>query len=305
MAVTSAALGVFNPIETPPRPVSTFSGIQLHYTATAPVVNGIATLYARTPDGDVIALASLPLSQGNGTDTLNFNNVGLFDVGITSGTRFFAIITQDNGPDVQTPDSDPFDTVCFLGGTWIATPYGDIAVEMLRRGDLVLTADGRAVPLLFIGRQHLAAAFADRHAAWPVRIRVGALEEGVPARDLFVSPDHAMLVGGVLCAARALVNGDSIAQVPPPGPVLSYYSLEVAAHEVLLAEGAPAESFMDHVPRTAFHNHADFQALYPEGRTIVELPLPVARAHRQVPQAVRAQIAARAAALGGTGAAVA
>jgi hypothetical protein len=201
-----------------------------------------------------------------------------------------------------SPPSTPFVITivpCFLPGTRIATPAGEAAVETLTPGDLVLTADGRAVPVRFLGRRTVMPRFTGAERSNPIRIRAGALAENVPARDLFVSPNHAILVDGVLAFASALANGTTIAQVPGPGPRFVYYSVETEAHEVILAEGCPAETFMDHVPRAAWDNYADYLALHPEEPQIPESDLPHAKSHRQVPREVHARIAARAALLAG------
>jgi hypothetical protein len=186
---------------------------------------------------------------------------------------------------------------CFLPGTRIATPSGEVPVETLRPGDMVLTADGRAVPVRFLGRQTVFARFAPPERANPIRIMAGALAEKVPARDLFVSPNHGIVVDGVLAFASALVNGSTIAQVPPPAERFAYYAIETEGHEVILAEGCPAETFMDHVPRSRWDNYRDYLALHPEEPQIVEMDLPHAKSHRQVPREIHARIAERAAAL--------
>ena len=99
---------------------------------------------------------------------------------------------------------------CFYGGTMVATPAGEVAVETLKRGDLVLTIDGRALPVTWLGQQTLSRLFTDPLRALPIRIKAGALADSVPTRDLLVSPDHAILVDGALIQAGALVNGTSI-----------------------------------------------------------------------------------------------
>ena len=86
------------------------------------------------------------------------------------------------------------DVICFMAGTRIATPSGETPVETLRRGDLVTTTDGRAMPVSWLGKQTVSAIFADRLRSLPIRIKAGALGENVPSRDLLLSPCHALLV---------------------------------------------------------------------------------------------------------------
>ena len=162
---------------------------------------------------------------------------------------------------------------------------------------LVLTAEGEAQPILWIGRQTVSRVFADPLRVLPIRITAGALDENLPVRDLLVSPDHALLIGDVLIQAGALVNGSTIRREENVPRVYTYYHLELADHALILAEGVPAETFVDNVDRMAFDNWAEHLALYPEGREITELPLPRARSHRQVPMALRRHLAGRAAQL--------
>ena len=97
-----------------------------------------------------------------------------------------------------------------MPGTMVRTPRGEVAVETLARGDCVMTTDGRAEKVSWIGRQTVSLRFADPLRVLPIRIKAGALGENVPSRDLLLSPDHAILVGEVLIQAGALVNGTSI-----------------------------------------------------------------------------------------------
>ena len=194
--------------------------------------------------------------------------------------------------------TDPL--TCFLAGTRIATPMGEVAVETLAVGDLVLTADGRCVPVKWIGRQTLSTRFGMSEGRRPVSIAAGALGNGWPVRDLRVTADHALLIDGVLVHAGALVNGTSIRRIEPAelGERFTVYHIETENHDVVLAEGAPAETFIDNVSRQRLDNYAEFEALYgaaPE--PMEELPQPRAMSARQVPRAIRERIAAAAAVL--------
>ena len=77
-----------------------------------------------------------------------------------------------------------------------------------------------------------------------------------------------------------------------------YYHVELDDHSLILAENTPAETFVDNVDRLNFDNWAEHEALYPEGKPIVELPYPRAKSRRQVPVDIRVAIAARAEAMG-------
>jgi hypothetical protein len=226
-------------------------------------------------------------NQGNN----NGFNTGNIPLGIPQGTYDFTASSPGFTPD--TIDSNQ--QFCFIAGTLIRTGNGDVAVEDLAIGDLVRTADGRDVPVMFIGRQAVHTRFAPAGRAMPIRIRAGALGENTPSRDLHVSPHHAIVVDGALCHAQALVNGTTIAPVAAPTEVFTYYSIELPGHEVIIAEGATVESFADNVPRALFDNAAEFDALYPQGREVGEMSLPRAMSARQVPASIRARIQDRAA----------
>jgi hypothetical protein len=190
--------------------------------------------------------------------------------------------------------ADQIDVFCFMAGTLIRTPDGEAAVETLERGDLVVTAEGEAKPVRWVGRQTVSAIFADPLRSWPIRVKAGALADNVPARDLLLSPDHALLVGGVLIQAAALVNGTSIVRESKVSSVFVYYHIELDDHSLILAENTPAETFIDNADRLNFDNWAEHDALFPEGKPIVELAVPRAKGRRQVPMHIRAALDARA-----------
>src|SRR4051794_5328758 len=111
----------------------------------------------------------------------------------SGGQQFFFSKTAVGNKPVEFLGDDQ--VICFYPGTCIRTPVGEVAVETLRIGDMVLTAEGRAMPVRWLGRQTVSTLFADPLRVLPIRIAAGALAENLPARDLLVSPDHAILVG--------------------------------------------------------------------------------------------------------------
>jgi len=215
------------------------------------------------------------------------------------GEQFFLFTNSEQEVGATlTVSVTPF-PVCFLEGTQIATPDGSRAVETLVIGDLVTTADGTTRPVRWIGRQTIVAVFADPLHAYPIRIARGALGGDLPVRDLFVSPDHALFVDGLLVQASALVNDTTITRAPAPAPRFTYFHVELADHALVLAEGVPAETFVDHVTRRRFDNFAAFEALYgAEQAGIAELAMPRIKSARQLPRATRERLDAHGAASG-------
>lgn len=142
---------------------------------------------------------------------------------------------------------------CFCAGTLIETPDGPVPVERLEAGDSVLTRDHGAQVLRWIGgtrlsRLHLLRAPHLR----PIRIRAGALGQGVPATDLLVSPQHRMLVRSaiarrmfdtdeVLVAAKQLLMLDGI-DIADDLAEVGYFHLLFDRHEIVIANGAETES---------------------------------------------------------------
>ena len=154
--------------------------------------------------------------------------------------------------------------VCYLQGTRIAAGDGEVAVEDLRPGDRVAGRYGGMRRITWIGRQSYGRRFVrDDREVTPVCIAAGALGMGVPARDLFVSPGHSVLLGDTLVLAKALVNGVTITQSWAPESI-HYFNIEVETHDCVRAEGAWAETYAD-CPgmRARFHNAASFFERYP------------------------------------------
>jgi len=155
------------------------------------------------------------------------------------------------------------DAACYLRGAGIATPSGVVAIETLQPGDLVLTASGAARPVRWLGRRRVDTT---RHPAparvWPVVIRAGAFGEGLPHRDLWLSPGHNIAFGGHLMPVGALCNGASVETLRLPN--VDYWHVELDSHDVLLAEGLPAESYLDTGNRAAFENGGAFIEAHPD-----------------------------------------
>lgn len=192
--------------------------------------------------------------------------------------------------------------VCFMAGTLISAPSGPVAIEKIARGDLVMTADGRIEAVSWVGRQTICTHFSDPLRVLPIRIKANALDENVPARDLLVSPDHALLVDGILVQAGALVNGHSIVRETDVPLIFTYYHVETENHSLILADSVPAETFVDNVDRLAFDNWSEHEALYPGGKPLKELDYPRAKSHRQLPRTLRERLHERGRNLYATGA---
>jgi Hint domain len=142
---------------------------------------------------------------------------------------------------------------CYLKGTRILTARGEVKVEDLSTSDIVVTASGEQMPIIWIGSRRLVLppSGLGREQYLPIRIGADALADNVPKRDLYVSGDHAVHVDGMLIPASFLVNGSTITVSENVRDVV-YYHVELSRHALLVAEGAPAESYLERSNNRAF-----------------------------------------------------
>jgi hypothetical protein len=150
--------------------------------------------------------------------------------------------------------------ICFVTGTKISTPSGEVPIEHLNVGDSVMTLGGAARSIVWIGVGRVLVARGRRSAATPVIIRKGALAENVPAHDLHVTKSHSLYLDGVLVPAEFLVNHRSIIWDDWAQEVKIYH-IELETHDVLFANGAAAESYRDDGNRWLFQNYPSMQPL--------------------------------------------
>ncbi len=161
-------------------------------------------------------------------------------------------------------DSIP-ETHCFLSGTRLLTPAGEVPIETLAIGDLLVTHDGEERPIRWIGYRSVRR---DDATGWPegslpIRIQKDALGNGCPHRDLYVSRAHLLYLDGVLVPAGDLINGTTLATAVPDVDVIHYVHVELDRHDVLVAEGAPCDSLLPAAAlRRSFDNYADYVAQY-------------------------------------------
>jgi hypothetical protein len=213
--------------------------------------------------GDMIAGDSIVV-QGTSIASLSFNAathvLTLFDPSnAQAGVLKFGTSVTD-----QSLISVNGLTPCFVAGTRISTVRGEVAVEDLQVGDRVqVVQGGHAEPVVWLGHRTVNCA---RHPeppkVWPVCVAAHAFGPGRPLHDLWLSPDHALYVGDVLIPVKYLINDSSIAQVPMDE--VTYYHVELPQHSVLLAEGLPAESYLDTGDRVKFTNGDGVIALHPD-----------------------------------------
>lgn len=152
---------------------------------------------------------------------------------------------------------------CFATGTHILTPRGQIPVEHLNPGDLVITADGTDAPIKWIGRRRLTLTnHPNPEKAQPIRIAAGAIANNIPARDLLLSPDHALYFQNHLIPAKALINHRNVTQLTRHQ--ITYYHIELASHAIIFAENTAVETYLETGNRACFENAGPLTTLYPD-----------------------------------------
>jgi hypothetical protein len=153
---------------------------------------------------------------------------------------------------------------CFLKGTKILTAEGERKIEDLAIGDLLPTGFGGLRPVQWIGRYPRRKS--DPSKPWvkdvlPIRIARSALGPNVPYVDLFVTAHHSLLIDGVLVPADILINGTTITRYEASEyDELEYFHIKLESHDVIYAEGAPAET-LGSISESAV-NFADYLRQY-------------------------------------------
>lgn len=219
----------------------------------------MATLTIKLPLVAVISV-SVPVSELSGQLAL-LDPTGLLGPllgGVGDMTQYVmntAIVTNTFDPDgsMTLTDDDINAIVCFTRDTLIQTPSGEVPVEALEVGDLVLTRDNGAQPVRWIGAKRITTDILASHPSLrPIRIRAGALGCGMPSADLVVSPQHRVLVRSkiaqrmfgtaeVLVAARQLLELDGVAIATDLDEV-EYFHFLFEHHEIVTSNGAETES---------------------------------------------------------------
>lgn len=200
-----------------------------------------------------------------------------------------AVNGQNNVADVRRVGKQGA-IACFVAGTKILTVSGQRPVEQLVPGDRIMTRDHGLQTLRWIGCRHVdASEVAEFQAVRPIRIAKGALGNGMPDRDLLVSPEHRVMVSGdkvaelvgeeeALIAAKFLIGREGVTVEEVEAVI--YYHLMFDDHELVLSEGTWTESFL---PGLGALNGMDVEAveelyeIYPELR-VIPTPFKAARA---------------------------
>ncbi len=162
----------------------------------------------------------------------------------------------------QAPSYTAATPLCFLAGTRFLTDGGEVEVERLAIGDTAITLGRRPRRIVWIGKGRVLATRGCRSAATPVIVRKGAIDGNVPNSDLRITRAHGLYVDGALIPVEYLVNHRSILWDDRAQEVTLYH-VELETHDVLIANGAPAESYRDDGNRWLFQNADTARGLAP------------------------------------------
>lgn len=239
--------GVFSSLDFPGAASTSATGINAadeivgSYTDASGVSHGFVDL------GGTFTSVDLP-----GATSTSVN--GINDAGTLVGTATI------NGADTAFTATL---AVCFAAGTLIRTTNGDRAIETLTVGDEVVTTSGAHRPICWLGHRIISTRHHSRpENVMPIRISAHAFGESRPARDLWLSPGHAICVdavGEILIPAAALVNGATITREDVDA--IAYWHIELATHDILLAENLHCESYCE-MGNRAFFAEAQSTALH-------------------------------------------
>jgi hypothetical protein len=227
------------------------------------LIGGFGGTIAGMVAGDTITVDTTAAAHisyaGSGTVVAVIDNAA----GTQVGTLAFASAGLAAEISIGSASASQLELVaCFAAGTRIETVAGLVAVEDLRAGDLVVTHDGRSQPIVWVGSRAVDCARHPRpETVWPVKVLTSAFGENIPARDLYLSPDHAVFINDVLVPVRLLINGESITQVKRTA--ITYYHVELPEHAIMLAEGLTVESYLDIGDRANFDGEETIR-LYPD-----------------------------------------
>jgi T5SS/PEP-CTERM-associated repeat protein len=241
-------------------------------------IAGFAGTITTYQAGDSFVITGGTLS---GLNVSNGNTLTIQDSGASAGaggTDDIIFASPVSAAGFTIVNGDTVQVACFAAGTRIETATGLVAVEDMAVGDLVVTTDGHRAtwtaagpvaderqyePVVWIGQREVnCARHPNPETVWPVRLRAGALGGAVPVRDLYLSPDHAVFVHGVLIPVKLLINGTSIAREPRDR--VRYFHVELPRHAVIRAEGMPVESYLDTGDRANFNQDGATIRLFPE-----------------------------------------
>ncbi|MGB0497587.1 MAG: Hint domain-containing protein [Rubricella sp.] len=239
------------------------------------VIEAEYTLTVQDPDGNSYTIIGYNIRAASGDPSSYSTIEGLAFIGPVGGFPPvgvpLTVVSNAEGPSGTTTYASYATPPCFTAGARIETPSGAVAIETLRPGDIVITAEGPR-PVRWIGQRRIVA---PRGRLAPVVFARGSIAPGVPVRETRLSPQHRVLLDGpqcellfaapeVLVPAIHLVNGSTIRQDEAMAEV-TYVHLMLDSHTTLTVDGMRSESLLpgraiEGLPRAA---REEIEAIFP------------------------------------------
>ena len=212
-----------------------------------------------------VSNAAHAVLSGNVLTLTNSGGAPLQSVTIAAGSMDYSgatfSVTENVGNNQATIEVSGA-VACFAEGTLLDTLDGPMPVERLKAGDIVKAHFAGTAPVVWVGHRYVDCTRHPKPAeVWPVRVSAHAFAPRVPRQDTLLSPDHAVFVDDVLIPVKYLIDGKTIVQ--EKAEAIVYYHVELAEHDVLLAQGLPVESYLESGDRRAFDNAGPAIDLHP------------------------------------------
>lgn len=272
------------------------------YTLNGAAVNGTFTMTGGNngPNAGQETPGQFDFAQISGTGAPL--NGGVYLGTISAGTPVLALngnyyaLSNSTIAATGSLDNTANFVYCFVKDTLISTPSGKKNIQDLCINDEILTHNHRCVKVKWVGKQVINPVFAHLRQELPIKISAHAIEINVPERDLFLSPDHAILLEGLMITAKSLVNHTTIYQVTEWEGDVEYYHIVTEHHEIILSEGTPSETLCvnGEIKPYTFVNAHHFKKAYPEGLFMEPINLPSIDYPRQLPQFIKNKLQLRA-----------
>ena len=262
---TSTFIGELNETSDADAGFLTIDGVNYAFDLVTPtsgnpvtLTRGDGTTQNLTGDANTSQVAFIVATPSGGGPARYFMVIddSLGDIGGIQSVQTRTLNGDPAGDDVKITVSGDNDirAVCFSAGTVIATPDGARRVETIRAGDLVMTMDHGVQPVIWSGGLRVSAkVMRDAPGLRPIRFAAGSLGPGVPAQPLEVSAQHRIMLRSVVAermfgSPEALIPAHKLLALPgvercAPSDT-HYVHLLLPRHEILFANGAPAESLL-------------------------------------------------------------
>lgn len=213
---------------------------------------------------------TITLNDSNGNKVASYTVTIADGANVPAGVYSNAVNSQDlatNPLKITYANGNTYIGACFLAGCMIRMTSGDVAVEDIRIGDEVITFDWRnntdiVRPVVWVGQLHVNVRrdLPDDEAGWPVRILKDAIADGVPYKDMLITPEHCLFFDGSFVPVRMLVNNRSIFYDKTISSY-TYYHIETERHSVIWGDGMLTESYLDTGNRGSFSQHGNVVTL--------------------------------------------